>query len=166
MGRPGRFRRDAAATAAHPQSGRTHADRHHGLRKSAGVPRTWNFDALAGGRTRSDAQATQITSFVTMTTPAVLPWPQQVGFEAAPSRLISMSCYAPYQSPDFDDSSGSLRCSGHGFVNIREMTLNAAVRGSRLALPDACRAHSCLRQIWNTDLVRQFKVARDQPGRP
>jgi uncharacterized protein YbjT (DUF2867 family) len=41
----------------HPQSGRTYADRHHGLREPAGVSRTWNFAAIARRRTRSDAQA-------------------------------------------------------------------------------------------------------------
>src|SRR5262249_25843932 len=47
----------AAAAATHPQSGRTYADRHHGLRTPAGVSRAWNFATIARRRTRSNTQA-------------------------------------------------------------------------------------------------------------
>jgi hypothetical protein len=55
-----------------------------------GVPRTWNFDAIIGRRTRSDTQAKQIKSFVTVTTPIVLPWPLQSGLEAATRALFDL----------------------------------------------------------------------------
>jgi hypothetical protein len=71
---PGQFV-DRIAAATHAQSGRTYADRHHGLRKPAGVWRIGNLAAIARRRTRSDTQPKQTESFVTVTTPNVLAWP-------------------------------------------------------------------------------------------
>ena len=41
--------------------------------KPAGVPRTWNFDAITRRRTRSDTQAKQIKSFVRPARPMIHP---------------------------------------------------------------------------------------------
>src|SRR4029077_1396180 len=68
----------------------TYADRHHGLRKPAGVSRTWNFAEIARRRTRSDAQAKQTKRFVTVTPPIVLPWLLQGGLEAATRALFDL----------------------------------------------------------------------------
>src|SRR5262249_37877705 len=75
--------RAAAAPATHPQSSRTHEDRHHRLQKPAWVSRAWNFAAITRRRARSNSQAKQNKSFVTVTAPIVLPWPLRSGLEAA-----------------------------------------------------------------------------------
>src|SRR5262249_54491524 len=54
VGRTGRPCRDAAATAAYPQSGRTDADRLHGGGQPSWVWRTRNFAAIARKRTPSN----------------------------------------------------------------------------------------------------------------
>src|SRR5262249_5393030 len=88
--RIGRCCRDAAAAANHPQSSRTYEDRHHGLQKPARVSRAWNFAAIARRRTRSNSQAKQIKSFVTVTAPIVLPWLLRSGLEAATRALLDL----------------------------------------------------------------------------
>jgi uncharacterized protein (DUF2236 family) len=82
--------RDAAAAATHAQSGRTYANRHHGLRRPAGVSSIGNHAAIARRRTRSDTQPKQTKSLVTVTTPIVLAWPLRSGLEAATRALFDL----------------------------------------------------------------------------
>src|SRR5262249_20708886 len=76
--------------ATHPQSGRTYADRRHGLRTPAGVSRAWNFAAIARRRTRSNTQAKQIKRFDIVTAPIVLPRPLRTALEAAAQALFDL----------------------------------------------------------------------------
>src|SRR5262249_58433125 len=86
----GRYCGDSAAAATHPQSDRTYADHHHGLRTPAGVSRAWNFAAIARRGTRSNAQARQIKRFDIVTAPIVLPRPLRTALEAAAQALFDL----------------------------------------------------------------------------
>ena len=112
--------RDAAAPAAHPQSGRTDADRHHGLRRPPGISRTRNFATIARRGTRSDAQTAQMKTLIAQSA-GELP-----GDHAGQARLGDGRCggdenVEPYLKPGNDEIS-SLSVS---FNRMRESLKHA-----------------------------------------